>query len=247
VPLAIVYGGGGPLATALGMGAADALKVGGFPMADVPAFGTSGGAVAAAATRAGVSHDQVATTVSHVRLPNRRPGYLRALSAELFDQCRDPLLWTSVVRLATGQRTRLCGADHPVSAIVAASCAVPTLAAPERLGRHRYVDGGIRSCVSADLAPAAEHLIVVAPVLAPSFGPFGILLRAQLGAEIRRWKHRNGGRLTVIRIETEFARRIRRWADLFDRGLAAEAYDYAKDHVREALSPGGRLHNGTAD
>lgn len=154
-PLALVYGGGGPLATAVGMGAAHALTGCGVVIPDVPALGTSGGSVAAAAARADIPYSDVVQALRGVRLPARRPGYMRAMATDLFGDRHDPLLWTSVVRLSTGRRTRLCGADHPVAAIVAASCAVPFLIAPERIGPHRYLDGGARSWVSADLAPSS--------------------------------------------------------------------------------------------
>jgi len=86
------------------MGVADALIGGGFPMTHVPALGTSGGAVAAAATRAGLSHDHIAQLIRRVRLPDRRPGTLRRAGVDLFGHRHDPLLWTSVVRLRTGRR-----------------------------------------------------------------------------------------------------------------------------------------------
>ncbi|TDK94326.1 hypothetical protein EI067_19675 [Mycobacterium paragordonae] len=242
-PLAVVYGGGGPLATAFGMGVADALTAGGIRMAEVPVLGTSGGAVAAAAVRASLSYDQVAEVLSRVRLPERQPGHLRVLGEELFGHHHDPLLWTSVVRLKTGRRTRLSGRDFPVPAIVAASCAVPLLASPERIGGYRYIDGGARSWVSADMAPHADHLIVIAPILTPAFGRFGGLLKTHLGVELRRWNRRSGGRISVIRVSEDIACRVRRWADLFDRRLATEAHAHAKHHTAQELSPGGRLHD----
>lgn len=241
--MAIVYGGGGPLATAVGMGAAEALSAGGFDIAALPALGTSGGALAAAASRAGLHHEEVRQALRGVRLPERRPGYVRAMGVELFGDTFDSQLWTSVVRLPAGRRTRLSGGDHPVATIVAASCAVPLLVVPERIGGHRYLDGGARSWVSADLAPSADHLIVIAPVIAPSFGPFGALLSGHLGHELRRWRRRTGGQTTVVRIVENVASRVRRWADLFDSGLAAEAKDQANEYVSKQVSPGGRLYD----
>ncbi|MDG5485494.1 patatin-like phospholipase domain-containing protein [Mycolicibacterium gadium] len=242
-PIGLVYGGGGPLATAVGMGAAQALAAGGLVISDLPALGTSGGSVAAAAARADIPYDDVVQALRGVRLPERRPGYMRAMATELFGDRHDPLLWTSVVRLSTGRRTRLCGADHPVAAIVAASCAVPFLVAPERIGAHRYIDGGARSWVSADLAPTADHLIVIAPVVAPSFGRFGSVLSGHLSWELRRWRRRTGGRTTVIRVVDDLASRVKRWADLFNPALAADARAHARAVVTDALAPDGRLHD----
>lgn len=242
-PLAIVFGGGGPFATAAGMAVASAFTDGGVPITNVPAIGTSGGAVAAAASRAGLDHSHVADTIAAIRLPEQRPGMLHDAGIEMFGTRRDPDLRTAVVRLATGHRTLLRGADRPVATIVAASCALPMLVSPVRVGRCRYIDGGVRSWISADLAPPADHLVVVAPVIAPSFGHFGSLLRAQLGWELRRWKRRTAGHVTVIGVDANIASRIRRWGDLFDRGLASDAHDQVLNHVRTALMTGGRLHN----
>ena len=47
---------------------------------------------------------------------------------------------------------------------VAASCAVPGVWPPVTIGSRRYIDGGVRSIVNADLAAGYEQVIVVAPM-----------------------------------------------------------------------------------
>ncbi|RZU75818.1 NTE family protein [Micromonospora kangleipakensis] len=53
---------------------------------------------------------------------------------------------------------------------VGASCAVPGVWPPVTIGDRRYVDGGMRSAVNADLAAGAEAVVVLAPV-SSAFGP----------------------------------------------------------------------------
>ena len=48
---------------------------------------------------------------------------------------------------------------------IAASCAIPLLSRPVRIGKHRYVDGGIRSPTNADVL--AVHDLDLAIVLSP--------------------------------------------------------------------------------
>ncbi len=47
---------------------------------------------------------------------------------------------------------------------VAASCAVPGVWPPVTIGDRRYIDGGVRSTVNADLASGYERVVVVAPI-----------------------------------------------------------------------------------
>ncbi|MEU7799740.1 patatin-like phospholipase family protein [Micromonospora arborensis] len=53
---------------------------------------------------------------------------------------------------------------------VGASCAVPGVWPPVTVGARRYVDGGMRSSVNADLAADARRVLVIAPTSA-AFGP----------------------------------------------------------------------------
>jgi NTE family protein len=73
-------------------------------------------------------------------------------------------------------------ADSGVSLVdaVGASCAVPGVWPPVTIGDRRYVDGGVRSVVNADLAAGADAVVVVAPV-SSSFRPMP-RLAAQVAA-----------------------------------------------------------------
>jgi NTE family protein len=53
------------------------------------------------------------------------------------------------------------GAD--LLSAVAASCAIPGIFPPITIGRRRYIDGGVRSATSADLAAGLDVVVVISP------------------------------------------------------------------------------------
>ena len=52
----------------------------------------------------------------------------------------------------------------PLAAAVAASCAVPLVWPPITIDGRRYIDGGVRSVVNADLAAGCDRVVVLAPI-----------------------------------------------------------------------------------
>jgi NTE family protein len=71
----------------------------------------------------------------------------------------------------------------PLVTAVAASCAVPGIWPPVTADGRRYLDGGVRSPVNADLAAGYERVIVIAPIIR-GFGPM-VGVRSQLD-ELRK-------------------------------------------------------------
>jgi NTE family protein len=76
-----------------------------------------------------------------------------------------PLLLITAVDTETGalrlfDRT----AGVPLTLGVAASCAVPGVWPPVTIEGRRYMDGGVRSSVNADLAAGYERIVVLAPI-----------------------------------------------------------------------------------
>ncbi|MFC5186084.1 patatin-like phospholipase family protein [Actinomadura harenae] len=67
----------------------------------------------------------------------------------------EPVIWTK-------------DSGVPLVDAVAASCAVPGIWPPVTVGDVRYIDGGIRSMVNADLAAGFERVLVVAPLVDPT-------------------------------------------------------------------------------
>ncbi len=174
-------------------------------------------------------HDAIGQLGADIpRTPEPRPGRLRAVAAELYGEQRVPTMRAVVCSLPRLRRVVLSGADHPVADLVAASSAVPGMLAPHRVGGRRYVDGGVRSMVSGDLADPARQLLVMAPMAGPMFGPAGRLAERSLRREMRTWRaHNPGGRLWLIRPNHAIAALARRPDQLFDIGLAREAYELA--------------------
>jgi NTE family protein len=79
-------------------------------------------------------------------------------------------LWISAVRVGDG-RLKWFGRDPDVTRgieparAVAASCAIPVLSRPVRIGGHRYLDGGIVTATHADVLVGEELDLVI--VLSP--------------------------------------------------------------------------------
>ncbi len=63
-----------------------------------------------------------------------------------------------------------------IARAVAASCSVPALFPPVKIGGRRYTDGGVRSGTSADLALriAPERVLIIAPMGATTRGVSGL-------------------------------------------------------------------------
>ncbi len=238
-PVTAVYGGGGVFGIAYGLGIAHALVDGGVPLDRCASLGTSAGAWVAACLVAGVEYDDLAAQAP-VRLPNLRPGWLRGVAHDLLGDRYDARVRASALQLPLGKRTLLSGRDHPLADLVAASASVPGLFAPARVGRALYVDGGVRSLASAERAPAAQHLLVVAPIAGPVLGPGGRTMQVLLADEMRTWERRTGGRAHLVRPDTAIAALVASPRHLFDKARALDVYPlaYAQGARLLATRPG---------
>jgi NTE family protein len=108
----------------------------------------------------------------------------------------DQRMWICAVDLRSGRRAVFGKEGEPEAQVgdaVAASCAIPGYFQPVRIGRRRYVDGGVRSMVNLDLVRDLElDLVVVSSPLSQEAGRLRLgpaaairqLLRAQLSREI---------------------------------------------------------------
>ena len=237
--LAAAFGGGGLLGIGYGLGIARALRDIGVELDSAPLLGTSAGAWVAGCMATGVEPERLEELVG-IRVPDPTPGVLLRYATRVFGDMHASRVTASAVRLTTGRRVLLSGEEWRVADIVAASSAVPVLFRPTRLGGHSYVDGGVRSLVSADCAPIADRLLVVAPVAGPMFGAGGRLMERMLRREVRRWELRSGGVGVVVRPNAAIAALARHPLQLFDSGRARAAYELAADQV-EAMVRSGRL------
>ena len=135
-------------------------------------LGTSAGAYAAAALTQGTTLDEVAGAWAAAGRLGPRPAIIKAIRP-LFGDAHDGRVGGVACLLPTHWRRILSGAHYPLADVVAASSSPLGMAAPHRIGRHRYVDAGMIRLTSADLAPAADLLVVVAPVAGPHMGRLG--------------------------------------------------------------------------
>ncbi len=120
------------------------------------------------------------------------------------DQWPKQSLWIPAVRLGCGQRVTFGRPEAPgcdVGAAVASSGAVPGVVEPIRIGRDRYVDGGMASLTNVDLLQeSALDLVVVSSPLS-RFAPMRYLLRREL-----RSLRRSGTDVLVLEPTAEGAR-----------------------------------------
>lgn len=235
--LSAAFGGGGPFGIAYGLGVVDALRECGVVFEGAPLLGTSAGSWVAACLATGIGHEEL-RQVPPPRVPNWRRGLLAGIARSVFGAARSDLVTASAVRLPAIGRVLLSGGDHDLADLVAASSAVPGLFAPAPVGRAFYVDGGVRSLVSADRARPADHLLVVAPIAGPMFGPGGRSMEAMLRTELRRWRRRTGGATHLIRPNARIAALTRHPLELFDREKSLEVYPMAQAQVFQLLASG---------
>ena len=237
-PIAVCYGGGGTFGIAYLLGVGEALVDGGVALGDAPSVGTSAGSWAAAALGLGVRWADAVELIGDdsPHFPDPHRGRLRAVAAEVFGERRVPTMRAVVCSLPMLRRVVLSGADHPAADLVAASSAVPGLLAPHTIDGHQYVDGGLRSMVSADIADPAGQLLVMAPIAGPMFGPAGRFAERVLRREMRVWRdHNPNGRLWVIRPNHAIAELARRPSQLFSSERARQCYDLAYEQASGIL------------
>lgn len=213
------------------LGIAEALVDGGVPLGSYPALGTSAGSWAAVALALGIRFPEALEAVGHraPRIPDPRGGRLRAIAGDLFGaDTRAPTVRVVVSKLPRMTRVVLSGADHPVADLVAASSAVPGMLPPHKIGRSRYLDGGIRSLASVDLADPAPLLLIVLPMAGAMFGPAGRAMEQRAQRELSLVRAIRPGTVELVARPTPaIAALARRPDQLFDPSRAQEAHDLA--------------------
>ncbi|MGH9136814.1 MAG: patatin-like phospholipase family protein [Acidimicrobiales bacterium] len=226
-PVAVAYGGGGFFGIAYGLGVAHGLRDGGVELRHAPAIGTSAGSWVASAMVLDVGFDDF-DALDAPSVPDRQSGLLAGAATRLFGTAKHPDVTAVAVPISTGRRRLLRGERHPLADLCAASSAVPGIFAPHRVGDQLYVDGGVRSGVSADLATAADGLVAIVPLGRPR------LLDALVTREAAAWRRANrGARVTVIRPNREIAAQLGlNPMHLFDPGRAKAVYPLAVEQGR---------------
>lgn len=190
-------------------------------------LGTSAGSWAASAVALGVPFERFAD-LDIPRFPDPRKGVLAGVARQVFGESTHPGVRVVACSLPRMTRTVLSGERTALADLVAASSAVPGLLSPQSIDGTQYVDGGVRSAISADLAPVADHLVVIAPLAGAMFGPFGGLVTRRMERELNGWRRRGGKDVLVFSPRSHTAS-IARWpGQLFRTDVALDAYDLGR-------------------
>ncbi len=229
--LAACFGGGVAFGIAFDMGVAHALRDSGIAIDEGPMLGTSAGAWTAGALALGVSFPDVLAAVpadlSFKPTATRPVDVARAV----YGTAHDARVAAVVLEIAAPPRRRvLSGASHSIADIVAASSSLVGLVTPHCIGTRRFLDPGPLFMTSAHRAPAADVLVVVAPIAGRVLGARGAVIERQLQIEMQLWRRRTRGHVLYVRPNTEVTRLAgRRVSDLFDVGRARDIYAAAYD------------------
>jgi NTE family protein len=119
------------------------------------------------------------------------------------------------------------GSGVDVQHAVASSCSVPMVCPPVTIGGRRYMDGGVRSPLNADLARGHDRVLVVSvTLLSPPTDPVGSSDgRPAPGVVDELSTLRSSGAVVeVIEPDAEFLELSRWGTSLMDVGKAADAY-----------------------
>ncbi|MGE0304633.1 MAG: patatin-like phospholipase family protein [Acidimicrobiia bacterium] len=202
-PISVCFGGGGAFAYGFDMGVVAGLREEGIDVTAAPMIGTSAGSHAVATLAAGLSFEQVATMWSDYVSGTRRKFWVRA--SELTEPVYGGLESTEVdsaaavaLRLLTLRRVLLDSGSYRLADMVAASSSPAPLVRPHKIGRRRFVDGGLRRVASADLAPPADVQLLIAPFSHRGQGMLGKVGARQARKETRAWQSATGGSVLLI-------------------------------------------------
>jgi NTE family protein len=218
-----VFGGGGLFGIGYALGVIHGLRDQGVDLTEAPMLGTSAGSWAAAATALNVSFEEL-VSLPVPSFPNPKPGTLANVAKIAFGDRTASNVCAVVTSVPRLRRVVLSGETTPLAQLVSASSAVPGLLAPQKINGTWYVDGGVRSGVSVDLASPAHTLVVIAPLAGAMFGPFGKYVEGKTDKEQSEWLDAYGGRFLEFSPRQTTADIATLPQHLFDKARAIEAY-----------------------
>jgi len=205
----------------LGRAARGAGRLGAAAASPVMPVALAGAAPAGRALRAAALRAVPQAT----RTLGRLGGHLDALGARF-----DGRLRVSAVDRRSGRRVMFGAPGAPPAAVsqaVLASCAVPGIFAPVRIGDRDYVDGGVWSPVNLDAAPAGRGssvLCLVPTALEGGLAPLRAFTQAAVAAETLALRGRGA---TVRTIAPDAASAAVMGADLMDPRRSEDVLDAA--------------------
>jgi NTE family protein len=152
----------------------------------------------------------------------------RSMLAPLVGQAWPDRFRATTVNVRTGQfQVWDASLGAPLERAVAASMAVPGISPPITINGERYMDGGVRSMLNADLAIGFDLVIAVSCfALTADDGaensPFAATNASSL-AELDAVRN-SGATLAVIKPDSDFLALTNRGAAMMDNSLVPEAY-----------------------
>jgi NTE family protein len=214
--------------------------------ADAPAATGDLMSVWAAAAAQGLTPEQVRVEMGKLSLTAPAEGEAAFVTAEVFAQlsgCQWPASFrcTAIDTLTGALQVWDESSGVPMPLGVASSCSVPGVFPPVTIGTGRYMDGGMRTPLNADLAAGHDAVIVVSclPLALPEgiSEPVFDALLGQIQAELSAVRD-SGAVLEVIAPGQEFLD-ISGWgANLMDPARAEPAYQAG---LRQAAAEAARL------
>ena len=161
--------------------------------------------------------------------------------APFLEQPFPDILWATAVGTLDGQLqvwTSADGVSLPLA--IASSAALPGVWPPISIGAQRYMDGGVRSMLNADLAAGCRAVIVVS-CFDLSTGPtVSTAIRARnqaLQAEIAALRA-SGATVEVVAPDAAFNALTQQGTQMLNSALVPQAYEVG---LRQAAAESGRL------
>ncbi len=229
----LVLGGGGAFGIAYEYGIYESLRDHGLDLKHAQMLGTSAGSWVASFIATDRGYADVAD-MPQIDVPNYEKGYMQGIAREVLGSDRAPNVSAMALRLPSRKgwlprAEMLNGGEHDLADIVSASSAVPGIFRPVSINGHEYVDGGVRSVVSADLAPRSKKVLAIAALTQHFAPPVGPVLEGVLRLELTRWQRRTNGDVVFIRPNRAVSELVQSPMDCFDFDIAKRVYERARE------------------
>jgi hypothetical protein len=232
-PFAMALGGGGAYGIAFHLGVTHALLEAGIPVDRGPMVGISAGSYAGAALATGTDLKAIMDAWRwYARTRQGRRARTHDITSRLFGDARDARVNSVCTPGLSPVPVLVRGSQHPLADVVAAASSPLGLAHGHRLGDRVLYDAGYYWNTGANHAPAANVLLVLAPMAAGLRRGLGTVFEARLRAEVRLWRLTHRGEAVVVRPDADVIEAGGR--DMLDVACATATY-------RAAYAQGERL------
>ena len=188
--------------------------------------------LAAAMARAATSPDpepvraEIGKMALEAQTVSEEASLSRSIFAPFIGEAWPAPLQIATVKARDGHfRVWDAASGSPLERSLAASTAAPCIWPPITIDGERYMDGGVRSTLNADLAIGANIVVAVScfALTGEAIPPFFRTLNSPVLAELDAVRG-SGARLTLIEPQPEFLEITKHGAAMMDGRLAPDAY-----------------------